>query len=198
MNLLIIITLVIASALGPLGRGFGEITNKLSQITHTQVKSHSVALQPNVLKPKPAIKPGVKPLTISAQAGMIMDPDTNTIIVEKNSHERLAPASLTKLMTALVIMDRHKPDEIVEIKNQFSSTQVDAQKLGLKVGQKFQLSDLMQMLLVYSANDAAEALAVYDAGSVDDFVTRMNEYSTKLDLRDSHFENPTGLDATNH
>lgn len=198
MNLLIVLTLLLATALGPLGQGFGVIANKLSQITPAQAKSHSVALRPNALMPKPTIKPNMKPLAISAQAGMIMDPATSEVIVEKSGHEQLAPASLTKLMTALVIMDRHKPDEIVEVENQFSSTQADAQKVGLKVGQKFRLSDLMQMLLVYSANDAAEALAVYDAGSVEAFVNRMNEYSAKLGLDDSHFENPTGLDATNH
>ena len=195
MSIILIVTMLIAAGLGPIGRVADSLASKVAQISwHKPTNQHSMAMGPATL----TAVPSAKPYNIQAESGAIMDSTTGSIVASKQPHQRLEPASLTKLMTAIVIMNRHQPDEIVTIQQSFSADQTDAQALGLRVGQQFRLEDIMKMLLIYSANDAAEALAIYDAGSKEAFVARMNEHAKQLGLNDTHFENPTGLDQSGH
>ena len=108
----------------------------------------------------------------------------------------LPPASLTKLMTALVVLERWEPDAIVEVGP--TAAAATGSRIGLRTGDRLRLADAFDALLVASANDACLALAEHAAGSVERFVERMNRKASALGLRATRFRNPCGLDAPGH
>ncbi|MEZ4332161.1 MAG: serine hydrolase [Myxococcota bacterium] len=108
----------------------------------------------------------------------------------------LPPASLTKLMTALVVLERWEPDAIVEVSP--TAAAATGSRIGLRAGDRLRLADAFEALLVASANDACLALAEHAAGSVERFVERMNRKASALALHATRFRNPCGLDAAGH
>ena len=109
---------------------------------------------------------------------------------------RLPPASLTKLMTALLVMEQSRPDDEVTIN--VSATRETGTRIGIKPDERFLLRDLLAAALVSSANDACHALAVHLAGNEAEFVIRMNRRAQELGMRNSHFANACGHDETYH
>ena len=146
----------------------------------------------------PELKKDAPAYTSPAQAAIIYDVGSGTTLYAKNANQALPIASLTKLMTALVIMQNHSPDEIVTIPQDLPPLGLADQKIGVVPGQKFKLSELMKALLIYSANDVANSLAIWDSGSIDKFSTKMNAEAQQWGMSKSNFVNPTGLDETNH
>ncbi len=110
--------------------------------------------------------------------------------------KRLPPASLTKLMTALVLLEDYRPDEIVTVSA--AAARQGGTRLRLKAGEKLSLGALLTATLMVSANDACAALAEHHAGSTEGFVARMNEHARALELFNTHFANPCGFDAPDH
>lgn len=108
----------------------------------------------------------------------------------------LPPASLTKLMTALLVLERRRPDEIVTISK--PASRESGARLGLKAGERLRVEDLLAATLLQSANDACHALADHLAGSEAAFVKRMNRRAQELGLRDTRFRNACGHDAPAH
>jgi D-alanyl-D-alanine carboxypeptidase (penicillin-binding protein 5/6) len=108
----------------------------------------------------------------------------------------LPPASLTKLMTALVLLERWEPEAIVEVGP--TAAAATGSRIGLRAGDRLRFADAFDALLVASANDACLALAEHAAGSVERFVERMNRKAGALALRATRFRNPCGLDAPDH
>ena len=141
----------------------------------------------------PSKKPSAKPFNAEASAAIIYDPASGIRLFEKQPDDKRAVASLNKLMTALVIMDSHKPDEIVTV-GDIPQLQPADQKIGISEGEKFKLIDLLRALLIHSANDAANALAIHDSGSIEAFATKMNIKAQEWDLKNSTYANPSGLD----
>lgn len=133
---------------------------------------------------------------IKAKAAILVDDKTGVILYEKNSHERLPMASLTKIMTAILILENHGLDEIVEVKGDYQS--LEGVKIGLHQNEEMDVGSLMKALLIRSAGDAAMALAEHHSGTVEDFVAQMNIRAQELNLTDTHFQNPVGLDGENH
>lgn len=131
---------------------------------------------------------------LSAQSALVVDIDSGISLYEKDPDKPLLPASTTKIITALVAMDGLPDDLIIDIR----LGKVEGQKMGLKNGEKIKVSDLLYGLLVYSANDAAEALAQAYPGGREAFVNAMNEKTRELHLNSSRFNNPTGLDGNGH
>lgn len=127
---------------------------------------------------------------LSAVSYVAMDLKTSQILMEKNPGWRLYPASTTKLATALVAMEYYPLDRVLTV----GSTNVVGQKMRLVKGEQITVGDLLKGLLMFSANDAAEVLAENFPGGRDNFVTAMNLKVKQLDLTDTVFENPTGLD----
>lgn len=121
-----------------------------------------------------------------------MDIDSRTVLFEKNSQEKRQIASISKLITAIIILENHRMDETVTVSK--NASQVEGRKVGLSPGEKILLENLMYGLLIHSGNDAAIALAEHDAGNVDAFVQKMNEEVKTLGLKNTHFSNPAGLD----
>lgn len=146
----------------------------------------------------PVAKANIQLLKINAKSAIIIDLNSQKILFEKNSQQKLPMASLTKMMTALVIMNHHKLDETVTIPQLQPEAVAGSQVVGVQPGEQFKLSEALRIMLIYSANDMAQALAVWDAGSIENFVVKMNSEATWWKLNQSHFVNPAGLDADGH
>jgi serine-type D-Ala-D-Ala carboxypeptidase (penicillin-binding protein 5/6) len=126
------------------------------------------------------------------RSGLLFDVDTGRVLWRHDAGRRLPIASLTKMMTALIIARRHKPDEPVLITPQ--ALAYEGSGVGvLPKGKKVPLKDLFYGLLLVSGNDAAIALAQHDAGTVGAFVRRMNDWRRRLGLRCSRFSTPSGI-----
>lgn len=115
---------------------------------------------------------------------------------EQDSHERLPQASLTKIMTALLILEKYQPEAVVTVSSEAAAAHPT--KIGLRAGDRMRLSDLLAATLIHSANDACHALADWHSGSEEKFVEKMNERAQQLGLHDTHFANACGFDAEGH
>ncbi len=133
---------------------------------------------------------------ISARGAVLMEASTGTVIFGQNENARLSMASTTKIMTALVALEKMPLDTLVTITEK--SVGVEGSSIYLTVGETLSLEDLLYALLLESANDAAETIAVAVAGDVPSFAALMNEKAAELGLVDTHFVNPHGLDAEGH
>ena len=118
------------------------------------------------------------------------------VLWERQAARKLPPASLTKLMMALLVLENYQPRQVVEIGRQAAAE--TGMLLGVKVGQRFYLEDLLAAALISSDNDACHALADYIAGDQVKFVQAMNERAAKLGMHDTHFTNACGHDAPDH
>lgn len=133
---------------------------------------------------------------IDSKGAVAIDRKTGTILYEKNPHQQMAIASITKLMTALIIIEENQLDEIVTVSRNSSST--EGSTMFLHSGEQITVENLIRGLIINSANDSAVALAEHNAGSVQDFVDKMNKRAAELGLSNTHFANPTGLDDSNN
>lgn len=131
---------------------------------------------------------------LSAQGAMAVDLDSAVVLFEKNADYPLLPASTTKIMTALVVLDHYKPEQIIKV----GRVSVEGQKMHLIMNEEITVEDLLYGLLVYSANDAAEAFAADFPQGRDAFIKAMNEKAIKVGMKNTKFVNPTGLDQDGH
>jgi len=129
---------------------------------------------------------------IKAKAGLAMDVNSATVLFEKNAHTPLPIASITKLMTAIIIIERHTLEEIVTVGK--NPQNVPGSRIWLAEGEKITVKNLLYGLLIPSGNDAALALAEYDSGTEEIFVQLMNQKAKLLGLKQTTFINATGLD----
>ena len=136
-------------------------------------------------------------LNVAAKSALLMDVATGTILYEQNAHEPLAPASVTKVMTMLLIMEAIDSGKI-KWDDSVTASEAAAAKGGsqiyLKVGESMSVSDMVKSIAVSSANDCACAMAEHLAGSESAFVELMNARARELWMADTHFVNCTGLD----
>ncbi len=141
------------------------------------------------------------PPQLSAKGYVLMDYHSGEVIVAKNADVKMNPASLTKLMTAYVAgqeMNRGNisfDDQVVVSRNAWAKNFPDSSKMFIEVGTSVSMSDLYRGLIVQSGNDASVAIAEHVAGSEAAFVSLMNAWAEKLDLQNSAFTNPHGLDS---
>lgn len=136
-------------------------------------------------------------LDVAGKSAVLMDAATGTVLYEKNAHEPLAPASVTKVMTMLLIMEAIDSGKI-GWNDMVTASEAAAAKGGsqiyLKVGESMTVSDMVKSIAVSSANDAACAMAEHISGSESAFVEQMNKRAKELGMEHSHFVNCTGLD----
>jgi len=132
-------------------------------------------------------------LDINAVSAFAMDAGTDYPLYDKNSKKKMSIASLSKIMTAVVVLENKSLDETVTISSQSVATFGD--KRNLVAGEKIKLEDLLQVMIIDSNNAAAVALAEHTGGSVENFVDMMNQKAEVLGLKGTKFVNPTGLDA---
>ena len=133
---------------------------------------------------------------ISAISAVVLDLESGTWLYEKNPHEKLRPASITKLMTALVSLDFYKIDQILIVKRLPPAK--GESEMMLKMGDKVSVQNLLYGLLVPSGNDAAYTLADNYPGGIENFIYSMNKKAEELHMENTHFQNPSGLDTDNH
>lgn len=133
-----------------------------------------------------------------AGAAGLFDLYDGELIYSKNIHERMHPASLTKIMTALVAIKYGNMDDLITFTEDMRVTESGAQLCGLKVGDTFTLNQALHALLINSANDAAMAIAFHIAGSEEAFAEMMNKQAKSIGATNSHFVNAHGLTAEEH
>ena len=133
-----------------------------------------------------------------ATAAALFDVNNANIIYAKNIHERLAPASLTKVLTAVIALEQGNLDDIITVTKDVKITESGATLCGLKEGDTLTLNQALHALLINSANDAANAIAIHLGGSLEGFAALMNEKAKELGATNSHFVNPHGLSDDNH
>lgn len=132
----------------------------------------------------------------TAHAAILYERSTNTVLFGHNIHQRRAPASLTKIMTAIVAVENGVLNDIVTVSANAART--PGSSANLYAGQQIRLIDLLYGLLLNSGNDAAVAIAEHIAGSVEAFAEMMNERAREMGLQNTQFRNPHGLDEPGH
>ncbi|MDD3531875.1 MAG: D-alanyl-D-alanine carboxypeptidase [Candidatus Shapirobacteria bacterium] len=131
---------------------------------------------------------------ILARSALLVDYDSGQVLYQKNIDQPLPVASLTKIMTALVVLEEFSSEAIITV----GDSNVQGRTVGLSPGEQFLVSDLLYALLVMSGNDVADILAQNYPGGRSAFIARMNQRARDLQLTNSHFANPHGLDEPNH
>ena len=147
-----------------------------------------------MLLPAPAMAAGPE---VAGKSALLMDMETGTVLYAQNEHARLAPASVTKVMTMLLIMEAIDDGRIGWDDTVIASEAAAAKggsQIYLKVGESMTVTDMVKSIAVSSANDCACAMAEHIAGSESAFVELMNKRAEELGMQDTHFVNCTGLD----
>lgn len=159
-------------------------------------------LIPGIVKASDTIKVNKEVgLASNAKSAILIEPTTGKIIFEKNSHEKLAPASMTKIMSMLLIMESLDKGIIKwddKVTASANASGMGGSQILLETGEQMTVKDLFKGIAVASGNDAVVAMAEHIAGSEEEFVKMMNDKVKKLGLKDTVFKNPHGLDTANH
>lgn len=132
------------------------------------------------------------------QQGALFNLDEQTVLFGQGLYDRVYPASITKIMTAMLALQYGNPDEVVTISQENVTLEDGSQVCGFQAGDKVTMDQLVHGLLVYSGNDAASAIAEHVGGSEEAFVEMMNAYAQKIGMTGTHFSNPHGLQDENH
>lgn len=142
-----------------------------------------------------------EPLTLSSKSAVLMDGATGTTLYEKNAHEAMPPASVTKVMTLLLIYEAERDgkfewEDMVQVSEHAAG--MGGSQVFLEQGETQTAADMTKCIAIASANDAAVAMAEFVAGSEEAFVERMNRRAEELGMKDTHFVNACGLDVDGH
>lgn len=131
---------------------------------------------------------------INAAAAIIYDPRSSVVLFDKNADIPLPPASTTKIVTAMIVLQNYQLEEAIQV----DGVKTNGQKMKLIEGEQISIKSLLDGLLIFSANDAAEVLANNFSGGRRRFIEAMNKIAADLHLTNTHFTNPSGLFEDNH
>lgn len=138
-------------------------------------------------------------ISISAEGGIVMDASSGAVLYGKNIHVPYFPASITKILTALIVIENCNMDDIVTFsRNAVYNVEAGSTNAGIDEGDQLTVRDCLYAMMLRSANEAANALAEHTAGSVEAFATMMNAKAASLGCTESNFTNPSGLNDPNH
>ncbi len=136
---------------------------------------------------------------IEAEGGIVMDADSGAVLYGKNMNESYYPASITKILTALIVIENCDLDEIVTYShNAVYNVEAGSSSAGIDEGDQLTVRDSLYAMMLKSANEAANGLAEHTAGSIEAFAAMMNEKAASLGCTNSHFVNPSGLNDPEH
>lgn len=136
---------------------------------------------------------------VGAQSAILMEANSGTILYEKNIHEKLYPASTTKMMTCLLAVENCALDEMVTFsKEAVFGIEQGSSNAGIDVGEQISMEECLYIILMYSANEVTAGVGEHVAGSIDAFVDKMNERAKELGCLNTHFNNSNGLPDENH
>lgn len=180
--------------------GPGTLDLVESKVESGNLEQEAIKLQGTVLaqtlEPKLEIISANTPEpSLSAVAAIAYDLDTDKILYQKNPHSRLAPASTTKIMTAIVASEHFENADLLTVPPE---AVVAGSKMGLTAGETLTFRSLLYGMMLNSGNDAAFTIAMNYPGGFDGFVSKMNSKAVDLGLKDTHFDNPAGFDSPTH
>lgn len=161
----------------------------------------AAALLAAAVPPASAAGEAVPGLTLSCASAVLMEKETGTLLYEQNAHEKLEPASVTKIMTLLLVMEAVDSGQIAlddTVAVSAYAAGMGGSQVYLKEGEQMTVSELIKCVTVVSGNDCAVALAEHLSGSEAAFVARMNQRAQELGMTDTNFVNCTGLPAEGH
>lgn len=134
-----------------------------------------------------------------AQAALLMDMPSGRVLYSKNLDERMYPASTTKIMTGILALEMgNMNDTVTATYDALKSITLEDSHMGILIGEELTMDQLVKGMLVYSANDAANVIAIQIAGSIENFVNLMNQKAQELGMTGTHFVNPCGVHDDNH
>lgn len=140
-----------------------------------------------------------EPPQLLAEAAILMDSSTEKILYSKDSDKKMYPASTTKILTAILVLENCNLEDVVTVQNEaIASIPSGYAVASLQVGERLTVMQLLQVMLVHSANDAANVLAFHVSGSIEKFAELMNNRVAELGLINTHFVNPSGVHHENH
>jgi serine-type D-Ala-D-Ala carboxypeptidase (penicillin-binding protein 5/6) len=166
-----------------------------TDITSVTTTSALPAITSPILAPPVQTNP--EDLQLGAESAIAIDRATATVLYAKNIGTHRPIASVTKIITALVVLSRHNPQEVVTVPT-LPKYPVEAETMGLVPGDTFRLGDIIEAALIPSDNDAADTLAIIDAGSTTKFAAKMNAKMAEWGITDTHFASASGLEDTNN
>lgn len=134
--------------------------------------------------------------SVSANSYVLIEASSGTVLYSKNQNEKREPASTTKILTALIAIEKCDLSSVFKVSK--NAADIEGSQLGLEEGDEVSLDDLLHILLMKSGNDAAVAIAENVAGSVDKFADMMNKKASEIGCKNSHFSNPHGLGSESH
>jgi len=182
-----VVILIVLSAVAILSLPKAGLNLDVTSSVASQVNSSTIAVN----EPYPVPKSGfVEAPQISAIAATVVDNKTGITMYEKSPNLRHLPASTTKLMTALVALEKCSPGDIIQVQ----SVEGEGSQMGLQVGDKVTVENLLYGLLIPSGNDAAFVLAHKCGDSYDQYIAAMNRKAKDLGMTNTHFVNPAGYD----
>jgi D-alanyl-D-alanine carboxypeptidase len=184
---IIIVILIIVSALLVI---ILPRTNLKNLIKNSEAYQSPAPKTAEILYPKPATTYQEAPQT-TARSVIVLDAKTGVSLYEKNPHLKHLPASTTKLMTALVALEKCSPQDVITV----NRVEKEGSQMGLTVGDSLTVENLLYGLLLPSGNDAAYALAENCDTSLDSFIAKMNNKAKELEMNETHFVNPAGFDS---
>lgn len=187
-----------ASAALVAGAGSGLMLPATRSEPVTPSPTPLATLMPAASAPAPTSRGLAPPPGAAAKAVLLLDDASGAVLFERNGRARLAPASLTKIATAVVAIERGDLDAVVENPAVDSRNMRDSSVMGLLPGDRFTMRDLLYGLMLPSGNDAAIVIGRHIAGSDPAFVDEMNALVRRLALQDTHFANAHGLGAVAH
>ena len=136
---------------------------------------------------------------ISADAAILIDSSSEKVLYSKNENQKMYPASTTKILTAILTIENCKLNDVVTVPYEAISSITSGYSVAaLQAGEQLTVEQLLQVMLVHSANDAANVLAFYVSGSIENFAELMNNKVSELGLTNTHFTNPSGMHDENH
>ena len=162
--------------------------------------SNTAASQPGATNTDNVIAASADAPATNAEAALLVSPDSGMVLYEKNADERRYPASTTKIMTALIVLENVSDlsETVTAQASDFETLDTDSSVAGIKEGETVTIEDLLYGLMLPSGNEAAYILARHVAGSYDAFVDMMNQRAEELGCTGTHFSNPCGLHADDH
>ena len=175
--------------------GFSQLTEKSGFLIPPNERNLAIENNQAIAVPyKQTESLGVE---LKAKSAIVIDQKSGKVLLEKNSGANLPMASLTKMMTAVVVLDSGiNLEDSTTIDEEVAG--IEGADINLASGEEIRVGDLLHGLLISSGNDAAVALAKKVGGSIDNFVAMMNEKARAIGLANTHFVNPSGLDQTDH
>jgi len=167
-----------------------------AQLGFTNPTQISVTPLPPTVNEQPIKKNNSVAPVIGASSFLSIDLETNKILSAFNPDQKLPMASLTKLMTVLIVLEENNLDEIVKVTKEGAN--VEGTQINVNENEEFRLENLVKAAIISSGNDATQVLAIHNAGSLENFTKKMNSKAKALGMQSTNFKNSTGLDEIDH